>query len=526
MQQFIRRRILTRASSSTLIAGALLLTLGSAACGEAVDSGQGEAGDPSLQDAQAKPAPAQRASNSASEEQRPGPAREEYQERESGIIIGSEDWWAVDMEDPTDTGLPRIEHSARSVFDLGGCTGFLVADNYAATADHCWDSRSNSTQYSVQFAPGDYPPNFLDRRTKQLGLTAPIGGWDDAFDCRSYESFNTSQHGDRDILMLRCDSEAATDQWNYSVSVPPAAIWGHSRVTYDYFENSEDLAVLSVNETSWDTTDKVLWSSGMTTDKDNGWWNGHQGTFEHNADTLGGSSGGAVFSRWNQKVHGVNIGHTWNTNVGSYFPSRIKDYRGHTNGNRPDSLPYDSSWYYGAWLGGSGGNYYNLSCPPDFAAVGIIGRTSGWNDTGNFGIICGPYDDTLTFTKIRTEDYVVRVGGDYWTSMSIHEYYYNRYVQRFPDNEELHCKPGSYITHIYADEANNRIGNVSAIVCTAPGDTVGTWTRSVSAVPGAAMGTIDGTWGYSSCPSGDAVQGIRIRAGYVTDGFGVKCKEI
>lgn len=461
---------------------------------------------------------------------------------EQEVIVGSEDWTPIDLQDLDLTGgtYRAIEASARAVFnyvdvypnpkDSKRCTAFMVSDHFAVTAWHCvegtWNPPSTYKNNGTFDAGGTLGLDFYNKRIFQLGLTLNPGQSATDFrnvKCKHWEEFDKY---DRDQVVLKCQETTTAN-----AIVPVGAFWGHVETQILPFSQGEAIAGVSVNERTFEDNLKTLWSGSTIGDTSIVTpCEGLDALFEHSADMLPGSSGAPIFSKASKAVRGVNKGTCidWTVNVGTLFPPALSTYRDISP--TIQTLTKSTSGRDTAWVGNtSGGVAGELNCPANYAVVGVIGDTYEHptyvdGNIGTFGIICAPYWVQSGATpRIQTTNYTVHTKGSYNNNFVAYSGDYNKFKLDNPFINELHCAPGQYVAgaNVYVD-ASNKINRLSAIRCKSPGAN-GVLTRYNTHASNAIGRLSGGSYQSTYCSSGKASTGMKVRAGWYTDAFSFMC---
>jgi len=215
----------------------------------------------------------------------------------------------------------KAYENARAVGRLGGpfCTAFLISQSKALTAAHCviTDDCENIVGSEVTL----YMGMFRDRYDK-----------DKVGPSKEYRCKFTEEWRDHDVAVLECE-DAPGLEWGWlELAVGNTGVCGW-REDYCVDMNDDELYVISVNEYDQDDLIEELGGGyslkfsgdcrGLNTDSDKWFYKNEDllgckwtfKAFEHNCDTLGGSSGGPVINSNLNLVVGVVSEH-W---LGGFF---------------------------------------------------------------------------------------------------------------------------------------------------------------------------------------------------------------
>ena len=331
------------------------------------------------------------------------------------IIIGTEDWSPINLQTPG-SSYPEIKTSGRAVFRYNNsCTAFLINDEYAITNWHCVEDVWPSSVYkTADFDPNSTASSFLLKRLHQLGISSSYATVlsTNTSGCRPWEEW---EKFDRDQVVLKCVDVAVGD-----AKVPFGAIWGHVNTSILPFSENENAAVIGANQRTFTpSVTEILWSGATITDTNisSCSWDT---AFEHTGDTMSGSSGSPVFSKSTRTAKGVHFGTCGSSsyNAGTLFPPRLSTFR--DSPPTIQNLPYTSHYRNASMLGNpGGGTAKTLTCPSNYAVVGIVGDTYNYSgdpdhNLGDFGIICAPYVKDFSTTPIlQTAHYTIHTVGSY-----------------------------------------------------------------------------------------------------------------
>lgn len=470
------------------------------------------------------------------------------------LICGSEDWdelasFATDGDDYL-VGA----HYGTAVGRIGGCSGVLYDNRHFLTAHHCYHGVQQRTLRMGKF---DGAETFARGRIRDLGASntnsyaASVDNLKE-FTCNFAASYATSAHGQRDVVVYRCDPNEIPGLGK----VWPGDIWGHAKLQGGRPSEGTDVYVVSVNKRGNESVRNVLLSpDGEVTDSVDGCTNNtfYDNCFEHDADTMDGSSGGPIFRRSTNAVFGLVHGkmgddfdtcsaYRTTTNYGAYLPAQSSLPHSLIE---QDSIGWASNQANSPWVGGNGGSQRVLDCPSGYRAAGIIGQTHRLDPefsrrVGNFGLVCVPFVRDNSQATRATTFWKVVVGGSYDTDFQVGTFDYDSYLNEvltplqgngtnvpFLQQQQAvtMCKPGYFVTGVTV-QSGTYVDRIESIECTHHAR-VGCDVVSLRRGIGSRTSTLRTT----RCPavSGStlvpdrAARGIVIRSGWVTDGFALRC---
>lgn len=478
-------------------------------------------------------------------------------QREDELICGRENWQNL-LDFQFDPAYRVGVNYGTAVAKLSGddhrCTGFLYDGRYLLTAEHCHKGEDLTARFG-RFPGGEA---YGRARLQDLGLwsfsaaSVPREDFMD-FNCRFRRDFDRDAYDDRDIAVFRCDPKTIAGLG----AIWPGDIWGQMQLDPGRRGEGTDVYVISDNEPSWGNGTRLLLSPGGDITDDYDWdcypFSGHGQCFEHDADTLGGSSGGPILLRESHRVLGLVMGNfglnndcpVGSTNYGTYVVDEDDLDR-----DRPwfSALPADADLAWSRWVGGTGGGAHWLQCPDRHLAIGVIGTTypydpAGNARVGNLGLVCAPYHEHPSQAARTTAFWKVIVGGSIDTGFASGLHDFNAYVNEvldlqaddgsladFLDQQQgvTVCRPGFYLSGLRL-QAGRYVDRVDGIECVRHD---GRAFHSKS--PRKPLGTRASNAVTLRCPdrSGDpdhalpdrAVDGIYIRSGWLTDGFRLRCR--
>jgi len=170
------------------------------------------------------------------------------------------------------------------------------------------------------------------------------------------------------------------------------------------------------------------------------------------------------------------------------------------------------------YVGGTGGTPYGLACPSNWVAVGTtsLADPNQGNQVGMFGLLCAD----RSAPNWNNENLVV-VHGSYQKDSN------NIYPAKVEDFESYNseiatsvdkCANGHAIKRIISrvSTSNNRINQIYSLLCES---LVSSSTSTISVLEGISSGSV----AYSTCPSGEVVDGLFVQSGWLTDGFAPHC---
>jgi hypothetical protein len=463
---------------------------------------------------------------------------------EQALICGAEDWDYIDTFDDQAAWLPAI-HYGKAAARIGGCSSTLYDDRWLVTADHC--SIGNGPR-TVTFGMFDGAEAYARGRLRDLGMA----GWEvdrldfddiSKFSCRNSRNFFNRNDGYRDVEVWECEPNT----YDALGDVYPGDIWGHAHISPGRRPDGRDLYAVTVNRPHGRSRGVLLSPTGEVNDGNDAcaWFGDYDNCFEHNVDTKPGSSGGGIFERHSKRMIGVVNGNSnaWfeanqcdgETNHGAYLPSAGRMPRSQDVGQ---PLPPIEEASFGGWAGGYGGTARTFACPEGKMAAGIIGTTYRRDPefsrrVGNFGIVCVPYTEERNLTARSSTHWDVLVGGSIDNGPAgIYPFdeYINERLDAVDGNGNLKsmnhqqqgltmCEPGEFLAGVEAFRDGNVIGHIDRIRCRSA-------RSSHNRTPRYALGDEAITPDESVCPFQQYVNGITIRSGWLTDGFGVWCRTL
>lgn len=497
------------------------------------------------------------------------------------LIFHGEDWDFIPLFENHNTYKVGARY-ARAVGQFGGCSSFLIDDEYVTTARHCRPetlTRRRMTFGRYGVASGNYERGIQDARNRLQDIGFPVGFVSNlsradlqSWDCHMVSSEYTSSQK-RDIDHWKCSShifimtlpvkikfsDNPTIQErtrNYGVHIYPGHIYGHYNVRPGHRYEGYKLYGASFNYKSSQSPvhrSVLLSPSGFITDRNNAYILGgkyHKNGFEYiGTDMVAGSSGGPIIGRNDHRVIGVHskgshshgsrksyttsyISRQINYNIGAYMSSRVLQY----NATEPKkyylSLTATSRT---RWIGGTGGTLHDMKCPEGFLAAGIVHSNSSRRYVGNFGLICVPFWNSLLENQLDRA--VVIAGGSHDTKRGSIQKDFNTFTKENltidgKDHPFAMCPPGYQLSGIEMrkDTQHDLFRGVKRVECAR--------FEGVYAGHGSKMALYHRPprqrthWSYlgtkqrAACPVGQVVMGIRIRSGDLTDGFSFHCKRI
>jgi V8-like Glu-specific endopeptidase len=472
------------------------------------------------------------------------------------IICGSENWNSLSYFQSNSTY--RIGSQYGKAIGQGvGCSVALYSADKFLTADHCGGGEGT-------FTFGLYPGSQADalNRLRDLGASPSAIQYASAypdklskFTCYFYETYDWSGSGGYDVARWTCS-------WNNIPGfgyIGPGDIWGYVETAPGNRSEGTDVYVVGYNDASYLSPQLLLSPGGDVEDSVDSCvaTEPYDRCFEHDGDTLGGSSGGPIFDRGTHRVFGLVHGHydadtigqndcgtILATNYGGYLPAK-SNYE-HTP-LTPNPLP-GSGYEFSNYVGGQGGSASFALCPEDYLAAGVVGTTYPWdpvNDgrVGNFGLVCVPHMTLAASfgqSMREVESWLVAVGGSYDTTIGGGTFPFNEYIHEeldlYQDGGALNpfseqqqsltmCAPGEYITGIKVREGST-INSIIELQCSKPGLTGGGIRAPRVPIGTRSSGSIDTTL----CPDvngnpSTAAWGLYVKSGWLTDGFRLVCRE-
>ncbi len=502
------------------------------------------------------------------------------------VVCGAENWndiAAFAYDDSYRIGA----HYGRAVAAVSGGggrgTGWLFGDRWLITANHvschdypCVQHTENDVTVTASFGEHYGNETILRNRLADLGVPYSIA-WNDSmiptealtkFTCHRYGSNFNANEGNRDIDFYYCDPNRIL----YLGDILPGHLYGYIPLAPQIRPQDHPVYMISVAKSKTYSARRVLLSpDAQVHDSDSSCVFGtpYDHCLEHNADTIGGSSGGVLFDALTHRAFAVQSGsfgwdggycgpEPWGfTNYSAYLDSQL--YREPAaDGFR--LIPRPTSPTESAWVGGHGGQQHELTCPNHYLAVGVIGSAysrdaPGYRRVGNFGLICAPYQagtsrglySVSSMLNRQTELLKVIVGGSIDTPFGPGLVDFNTFVNEalVLENDrgepatffEQHqpftmCRPGWFLSGVKArvlsDSYGTFIDAVPQITCTNH-----TGTRSETRSVRGRLGSPSGLSAkQSSCPSAftskkrrhRAAYGLTINSGWLTDGFSLECR--
>ncbi|MCA9563217.1 MAG: hypothetical protein KC561_07000 [Myxococcales bacterium] len=474
---------------------------------------------------------------------------------EDEVIFGAEEWDTISTFDFSDTYRIGARYGrAIAHLENGGCSGFLVDDEYLVTAEHCHSDEGFMAVFGkFGWTDGNYTQGHTEarRRAVELGIPQDVANTIHMdlltrFQCQ----FRDDQSDRADVEYYVCAPNriawtegTGSDRQEIVLDLKPGHIWGHMNVGPGHRGQGTDLYVLSINNTSRQDHKHDLLSPGGFIDRTTGTCGDNNENCFHfqGADTRCGSSGGAILDLNTNQVFGVVEGYftqrlredgcsfhsydgrIYQENVGSYLSDQVFNYVDTTR--RFWSL---GRWsHYGSWVGGTGGYRNYLYCPEGTMAAGIIGATNRrYSNVGTFGLVCVPHYSLSNYQMDRAAvisaggidtDFRIADGDDYNTyrNEQLSDYY-----TPTPEFQEIAmCPPGYFISDISGQSSNGRVQAISSVTCEDP-QTGNSTTRRVAL----GISVIGGQSWSTGCMTDRYVAGMRINSGWVTDGFQPICR--
>lgn len=203
-----------------------------------------------------------------------------FEVTQSSIIVGGLDWEEITTlkaqgpEGENSFGVAHVDLPAMG----SRCTGFLIAQDIVMTNQHCIPSPTYARGVTVSF-------------NVEEGIEK---GREERFDCSEFVGNNK----ELDFALLRCKGNPGQ---KYKVLTLSASD----------IESNDEVYVIQQNCDYYSTRDcyytkKISFGQGYLKD----------GGITHDADTLGGSSGSPVFSRFTHEVVGIHHAGLGNNGLG------------------------------------------------------------------------------------------------------------------------------------------------------------------------------------------------------------------
>lgn len=488
---------------------------------------------------------------------------------EDALLFGTEDWDVITRFE-TDPQYHVGALYARAVADVPGCSAWLISDDILVTAHHC--GLRDDSPIRVRFGlygeslEDDHGRGEADGRVALYRAGVPQA---EAFGMRasSFQQFRCDfvssdyPSQDRDVEYWRCRPNEVvytTPPFDRErrVQILPGHVWGHYEVQLGERPDDSDLYLASVNNPHRASRDSVVLSpNGWVIDPDDSF-----SDFEHNfeyigADNLCGSSGGPVIDERTHRAFGLQTGGyaiTWDpdacdrtvhgndwltqqrfSNVGTYLGTSVRAF----TERAPESMPLAAiGTHLSPWVGGTGGTLHDASCPPDFAALGIV-YTSYSGHVGNFGVVCAPY---RRFSDASGADQTIRVvwdqatviaGGSIDTGFARatnadwNAYWHERLTapDAYSTQSVLTCPPGSWLSgvRVASSRSVDRIYDIDCREMRRPYAAART-----AVIQPITFGGIPAGGTQTDCGAESLVTGLRVRSGHWTDGMQLRCSQL
>lgn len=470
-------------------------------------------------------------------------------------------WW----EDTPGYALSAAYARAVGTSMNTGCSGFLIEDDVFVTAHHCLPTAGPGSTMVVTFGlygNGDYALGEADarRRVQRLGLPASgflFPGTSTTFlqALRTFTcDFGSNEFG-LDTQYWRCRPNVFV--WTETRTLDPfgphfrfadllpGQIWGHYNVALGARPEGRPIVANSVNRVCLSSLTEVLIGPG-TVDESDVWCPDIEGfdyrnsCFDFTGDTTGGSSGGPVVERDTGLAIGVISGgmnwalgdvndpcDRWSAaiNTAAYLGPELWTYIG----DAPVSPPIGGGATVTSQVGNRGGVEHNFQCPPGSLVAGLVGTTfhAPGNEVGDLGFVCVPRTGS---TRLRFDRATVNTGGsqDVGFRVAVNEdlntFLHETRSSSFASPGEpmlMMCPPGQFLVSVEA-HAGTFTSRINTLVC-----------QSLDGVQSTRVPVFGNTghlgywttgWEQSAtCPAGRFVAGGWIDAGWLTDGFQLRC---
>ena len=439
------------------------------------------------------------------------------------------------------------------------CPAFLINDRTLVSSANCRGTdRSHARvpaffgRYGAQEGGVDFPDALSEARVRLYERGFPIDWVFDPEDGPTAASLTrftcdflgTDYLGDapRRLDYWECRPNtlrvtAAPFARERSLALLPGHLYGHFEIEADALPVGTDISAIGYGATPSTADRAVLFSPNGRTVALTG--TGSTGAFELSGNVpfdTGVMSRGA-----RPRLRGIVTGTVYHPryqhDIGVAFGA-LAVARAQYGDGRWATLPRVGSGVT-PWLGGSGGTLRALDCPADFAASGVIYSVES-GVVGNLGVVCEPFQRGTTDAGADVEighaltQAVVIGGGSIGTGIAaVNRVDFNTYWHEVLDpargepQHTLLCPPGSYLAGLRAT-ADTLVRGIAAIECrelVAPTATRAAIQRSAEIRP-FGLGSGSSTARESDCSAQALATGIRVRAGYFTDGVQLACTQL
>ena len=444
-----------------------------------------------------------------------------------------------------------------------GCSGFLVDDDIWVDASHCGIVADDDLTITIQMGnfggtdPGNNDPAIAEARQRLVALGIPqatVDGLGTNSFTRWVCDLDQEMVPDRDIDYYECSPNRVS--WTESpsweprstyVDLLPGHVWGHFNVEPGDRPDGRDLYLISHNTKCGDGSRTSLLSPGEVTDDsstcaDGGGYSWGDDCFNHNADSMAGSSGAVLVDSTTNRAFGVNHGHevywfgdeddpcdswSWAVNDATYIRNEIYDYTDEDAGGNGWPM---GGWTWGTapWIGGFGGSQKGAYCEDGMMVGGVVGSTAQGGWAGNLGFVCVPHNSKSAWRFDRAE---VLAMGSWDTGFTFDVVDANTYLHEVrSDNEpgagvqHLAMCPAGYFVDGIGAMAGQYVGKLLFLLCEDPrnGHETYRWIANGDGFIGTKASGL--AYEFSGCPAGQYFAGLEANTGWHLDGFNPVCR--